>query len=121
MPAMIVPNGIAEAGGVVIAECTSALFAIANQPGGDSRLFEMRILFDAMHRFSQTDDDALDEVVVREDCLWRAARAGNTGILRYLLRELQVDPNARRALLYARRHGRTEAVRILIAHGAIGQ
>lgn len=109
MPSLIVPP---------FTECKQALFSIANHPEGDSRLDEMRLLFLTMHRIAATDDDALEIVVVSEDCLWRSARAGNTRILTYLLGERQVDPNARRALMYARRHARGEAVQTLIAHGA---
>lgn len=107
-------DGVNGDGDAVIAQCTNLLFTIANLPNSiiHSRLDEMRFLFATMERFSETG-------TVSEDCLWRAARAGNTEVLAYLLRERQVDPNARRALTYAMRHGMNEAEEMLIAHGAV--
>lgn len=103
---------------VLFTECKHVLLCIAKSEEGDDRLCDMRILFETMCRVAANEDDTSEISVTEEDCLWRAARSGNTEILLYLLRERQVDPNARRALYYARHHNKTEAIRILVAHGA---
>jgi hypothetical protein len=90
--------------------------------GGDRRLEEVRVFFTILQGMAvdvYREEGQLELNTVAEECLWRAARAGNTTILLYLLLERQVDPNARRALHYARRHGQTEAISILVNHGAV--
>ena len=117
MPSMNVPTCTGAT--PTVTECKGVLLSIAGTSNGDVRLVEMRNVFETMHRSAETDDDASEIVVVGGECLWRAARAGNTGIMTYLLRDRQIDPNARRALHYAARYGNTEAARLLIAHGAV--
>jgi hypothetical protein len=105
---------------VAFTVCKCAVLRIAASPNGngDSMLNDMRVLFDIMHRVATDDDYATEIIVTGEDCLWRSARAGNTAILSYLLRERQVSPDARRAMHYAVRYGQTAAVELLVAHGA---
>jgi len=92
---------------------------IARCVEGDNFIAELRCIFSLMElAHDSIGDDFIDEMrVVGEECLWRAARAGSTGILEYLIRERGVDPGARRAMLYASRAGKIQAVQLLHSYG----
>ena len=93
----------------------------ARCPGGDNMIGELRRIFATMEltRESFVDfDDFIDEMrMAGEECLWRAARAGNTAIIDFLVRDRGVNPRARRAMFYASRARNTQAVQLLHSYG----
>jgi len=131
MPSIDDPPLLADGRVAVELTCTvlkRLAFDLAND-GNNGRLEELRMVFSEMTRLGcDAHDPDLSSFISEEiklceaDCLWRAARSGNLEVLRYLLGQRGVHPEARRAMQYAERYARrterSDVVDLLVSHGA---